>query len=135
MMIDSRRGDIGEEGGLGNQPLCRGYINQGTATAAALSGGATVTMIANRDGKPFEYRIPQVPDVDALGASIFHRQRQHLIEVAIVHEALPIDADETSAHDRRKILPTMRATQQGDVVVVSLRFPLVVSLSNHGGSG
>ena len=64
-------------------------------TTGPRPGGATVTMLVEHDVAIFQYG--QIEVVEVVLARYF--QVEHLVEVAVVEEAVPADGDGVAAHD------------------------------------
>jgi two-component system LytT family response regulator len=57
----------------------------------------------------------QVPQMAARTATRPHREPEHLVEVAVVQPALPVDADQVAAHHRVEVGVAVRGAQQRHV--------------------
>src|SRR5436305_15124151 len=87
---------------------------QGAAAGRALSRGAAVAMVAHSDRAIRELPGEEIAKPPALAAE---RQAQHLVEVAVVDVALPVNRDQAAAHHRLEVLLAVRAMQQVHVAV------------------
>src|SRR5688572_9627574 len=94
---------------------------QRAAAGRALPGGAAVAVVAHGDGVAGEVAADQVGELRprAVLRALLERERQleHLVEVAVVHVALPVDRDQAAAHDGLEVLVAVRAVEQRHVVV------------------
>src|SRR5712692_5114422 len=85
---------------------------QGARARRPLSGGAAVAMVAHGDRIAREIAPDELREVHALAPIDDERQAEHLVEVAVVDVALPVDRQQRAAHHRFEILRSMRAMQQ-----------------------
>ena len=89
---------------------------QGASAATALAGGAPVTMLADLDRASLEILAEQIIQVQAL-LPVAQRHVQHLIEVAVVEIAPPVDAQQLPAHDGLQVVVLMGLPQQLQIAV------------------
>src|SRR5919108_195920 len=77
-----------------SEPSLRRFLER-AAAARSLAGGAAVAMAGDANRPAFELDVEQLGQVDALArdVSACERQIEHLVEVAVVDVALPIDRD------------------------------------------
>src|SRR5262245_36569887 len=87
------------------------------AAARSLAGGAAVAMAADPDRPSLHLGFEQIGQVQALARVVFERQIEHLIEIAVVDVAPPIDRNQVSAHHLVEVGVEVRALQQVEVAV------------------
>src|SRR5947208_2699692 len=92
-------------------------VSKRAAAAAALSGGATVAVIRDSDRQTFQCVDIELRQVGARTKSLAERQTEHLVEIAVVDEALPIDAQQGAAHYAVEVRLLIRIAQQRHVFV------------------
>src|SRR5437763_15302046 len=67
---------------------------QGAAAGRALPRGAAVAMIAHRDAGAGELALGELANVQRFAPAMPERQAEHLVEVAVVDVAAPVDGDQ-----------------------------------------
>src|SRR5207245_2257264 len=82
---------------------------QGAAAGRALPRGAAKAMIAYGDARAREFARDQFGET---GAPPTQRQVEHLVEVAVVYVALPVDRNQVAAHHRRQVFLPVRSAQE-----------------------
>src|SRR6476659_1615701 len=101
----------------GRIALSLGRLSERAAATRPLAGGASVAVAGNPDRLARDLGVEQVREVRPLAPIVFERQIQHLVEIAIVDIAPPIDGDEISAHHVLEIGVEMSVAQQIDVAI------------------
>ena len=86
------------------------------AAARALSGGAPVAVVAHGDRASVEVLAEGIAQVGTRSPRDAQRQAEHLVEVAIVEVALPIDRDHRAAHHRIEVRLAVRPAQEPHVI-------------------
>ena len=104
--------DAGEQQRL----LCE--LNQRAAATAARAGGTGVAVIANDNFSAGDLLNRQRRNVQAVSIIVGHGQIEHLVEIAIVYQAVPADADEIAAHHLFERGPVEAALEEVHVRVV-----------------
>src|SRR6266404_8264217 len=94
--------------------------SQRTATAAALPSRASVTMVGHGDCRVVELSVVVPQQIAQMAPRrrwgfAAQREPQHLVEVAVVQIAPPIDRNEAPAHDAVEILRPIGVAQQPHV--------------------
>src|SRR3954470_19830200 len=92
-------------------------LSERTPATRPLAGGASVAMAGNPDWRARGLGVEQVREVCPRAPIVFEWQAQHLVEIAIVDIAPPIDGDEISAHHVLEIGVEMSVAQQIDVAI------------------
>src|SRR4030088_1351788 len=85
---------------------------QGAAAGGALPRGAAKAMIAHGDARARELARSELRQA---GARATQRDAEHLVEVAVVHVALPVDGDEAPAHHRFLVFVAVGSAQERHV--------------------
>src|SRR6185295_7712226 len=79
--------------------------------------GASVAVAGNPDRIAGDLGMEQVRQADLLARIALKGEIQHLIEIAVVDVAPPVDGDEVPAHHMREIGVEMRAAKQIEVAI------------------
>src|SRR6267142_2364045 len=87
---------------------------QGAAAGGALPRGAAKAMVAHGDARALELARGELGEPDATAAE---RHAEHLVEVAVVHESLPVDGNQRAAHHALEVLVAVGGVQQRHVLV------------------
>ena len=74
-------------------------------------------MIAHRDAGAGEVALGELANVHRFAPAMPERQAEHLVEVAVVDVAAPVDRHEAAAHHRLEVLVAMRGAQELHVAV------------------
>src|SRR6266446_10121478 len=90
---------------------------QRAAAARSLARGAAIAMAADPDRSTLDLGFQQIAQVQALARVVFERQIEHLIEVAVIDVAAPIDRNQVSAHHVVEIGVEVCALQQVEVAI------------------
>src|SRR6266566_1083477 len=128
MMIDSfdmRQGPACMRGILlhGGRPAPRrssggrGGLRQRAAATRSLAGGAAITVARDPDRPTFDIDVEQIGQVHAFVRAVLERQIEHLVEIAIVDVAAPVDRNQISAHDAVEVGVEVRAAEQIQVAI------------------
>ena len=92
-------------------------VLQGPATARALARSATVAVICDQNRFIGQGHRRQIPQVRALSIVRLHGETKHLVEIAVVQVALPVNRYQRSAHYLFEIFVPVRAFEQIKVIV------------------
>src|SRR5438034_10858033 len=77
----------------------RGGLRQRAAATRSLAGGAAITVARDPDRPTFDINVEQIGQVHAFVRAVLERQIEHLVEVAIVDVAAPVDRNPMSGHE------------------------------------
>ena len=72
-------------------------------------------MVPHDDGVAGEVAVDELAQPQAGAPFVHQRQAQHLVEVAVVDEALPVHGDKRAAHHLLEVLVAVRAAQERHV--------------------
>lgn len=74
-------------------------LDEGATATAGLPRRASVAMIGNRNWFVLQVTLQQICQVGTRLFASAQRNMQHLVKVAIAYKALPINTQQTFAHD------------------------------------
>src|SRR5437667_7423916 len=115
--------------------------SQRPAATAALPGGAAITMIGYGDGRTIVAMVVahQIAQVAARRCrrSAPEREPEHLVEIAVVQTAFPVDGNQAPAHDAVEVLRPIGIAKQ---LHISTKLPFenqqaAEALNAHAGKG
>ena len=74
-------------------------------------------MARDPDRPTFDIDVEQIGQVHAFVRAVLERQIEHLVEIAIVDVAAPVDRNQISAHDAVEVGVEVRAAEQIQVAI------------------
>src|SRR5262249_13438771 len=111
------------------------YSRDGAAAAGTGARGAAEAVSPDHDRALLERGPVEITNVTGRGR--FHRQLEHLIEVAVVKGAVPTDRQGVSAHDApcRRRIECSDQTREISLEIVRFDQPLEKAADGHVGNG